>query len=57
MYEHYKMSYYLGEKGKVKRIRKGKEVKVKLYESEKGYYFFIIHNDNNKKVRVGLRPP
>lgn len=40
MYKHYKNGYYISNKGKIKRIRKGKEVKLDLYESH-GYYYFI----------------
>ena len=56
MYKHYKNGYYVSDKGKIKRIRikNGKEIpcKVHLYESDKQYYFFIIHSLDNKNIFV-----
>ena len=56
MYKHYKNGYYVSDKGKIKRIRikNGKQIpyKVHIYESEKDYYFFIIHNLNNKHIFI-----
>ncbi len=49
MYEHYKNGFYISDKGKVKRIRNNKEISVTIYESKKGYLFFLIHNNDNEK--------
>jgi len=55
MYNHYKNGYYISSTGKIKRIRynknnKSKECKVDLYTSNAGYYYFVMYNDNNKKI-------
>lgn len=48
MYKHYKYGYYISDKDEVKRIRNGKEEKVKVFISKSGYkYFHIFHNKEN----------
>ena len=42
MYKHYKNGYYVSNKGKVKRVRKGKKYDVKIFKGRCGYLFFHI---------------
>ena len=50
MYKHYKNSFYINDKGKVRRIRNDKVnvVKVDIYTS-KGYKYFILFNTHEKE--------
>ena len=48
MYKYYKNGYYISNKGKIKRIRKGKEVKVYLKTNKNGYYYFVMFNNENE---------
>ena len=48
MYKYYKNGYYISNKGKIKRIRKGKEVKVCLKTNKNGYSYFIMFNNENE---------
>ena len=42
MYKHYQRGYYVSDKGKVKRIRKGKPYPVRLFENNCGYQYFVM---------------
>ena len=49
MYEHFKNSFYVNDKGTVKRIRNDKVVKVDIYTNKYGYKYFILFNAGNKE--------
>ena len=49
MYKHYKNGFYINDKGKVKRLRNDKAMKVDIYTSSKGYKYFILFNSRNKE--------
>ena len=40
MYKHFRNGYYISDKGKVKRVRKGKVSKPKLCKTSGGYICF-----------------
>ena len=48
MYKHYKNGFYINDKGKVRRMRNVKVVKVDIYTS-KGYKYFILFNTHEKE--------
>ena len=48
-YKHFKKGYYVSNYGKVKRVRNNKKYDVKLLISEKGYYYFILLNNDNER--------
>ena len=48
MYKHYKSGYFVSSNGKVKRLKKGKQVAVKIFVGKCGYkYFHIFHTGQN----------
>ena len=49
MYKHFKTGFYVNDKGKVKRIRNNKVLKVPIYTSIKGYKYFISFNTHDKE--------
>ena len=49
MYRHYKNGYFVSDKGKVKRVRSGKLVKVDIYTNKYGYKYFILFNTSDKQ--------
>ena len=49
MYKHYKNGFYVSDKGKVKRVRNDKVVKVDIYTNKYGYKYFILFNSKDKQ--------
>ena len=49
MYKHYKNGYWVNHKGKVKRVRNDKAVKVDIYTNKYGYKYFILFNSRDKE--------
>ena len=49
MYRHFKNGFYVNDKGKVKRVRNEKVVKVPIYSNKYGYKYFILFNTTDKE--------
>ena len=49
MYKHFKNGFYVSDKGKVKRVRNDKVVKVDIYTTKYGYKYFILFNSRDRE--------
>ena len=49
MYKHYKNGFWVSDKGKLKRVRNDKVVKVDIYTTKYGYKYFILFNSKDRE--------